>query len=202
MSLRAQLVRLGVIIAFGSAVLGAQPPADLSGSWRYNAEASDVGGTGGGDDSGTMRPPLGGFGTAGRAPLGGFGSTGVMTPMTPEARKQRTALVRELVQPPRRLTIAQDQASISFTFDDGRTVRYRTDGKTEKHQAINGVVETETRWKKGRLVRETHLDDGMSIEETFSLVSPRGLVVELEVLGGVGRRKPHRRVYDPIEGTP
>lgn len=202
MSLRARLVRLGVAIAFGGVALGAQPPPDLSGSWRYNADASDVGGTGSGDDAGTMRAPLGGFGTAGRAPLGGFGSTGVMTPMTPEARKQRAELIRELMQPPRRLTIAQDGASVSFTFDDGRAVRYRTDGKTEKHQAINGVVETETRWKKGRLVRETHLDDGLSIEETFTLVVPRGLVVELELLGGVGRRKPVRRVYDPVEGTP
>ena len=183
--------------------LGAQPPANLAGTWRYNAEASDVGGAGdGGDESGTMRAPLGGFGTAGRAPLGGFGSTGVITPITPEQRKQRLELIRELVQPPRRVTIAQDQVSVSFTFDDGRTVRYRTDGKTEKHQAVNGVVETETRWKKGRLVRETHLDDGMSIEETFTLVVPRGLVVELELLGGVGRRKPLRRVYDPVEGTP
>ncbi|BCS32953.1 hypothetical protein TBR22_A21770 [Luteitalea sp. TBR-22] len=199
--MRVRLASLGLVAVLGIAHLGAQPPASLAGTWRYNAEASDVGGTGdGADDSGPMT--LGGFGTAGRAPLGGYGSTGVMTPMTPEARKQRADLVRELVQPSRRLTITQDAASISFTFDDGRTVKYRTDGKPEKHQAVNGVVETETRWKKGRLVRETHLDDGLSIEETFTLVSPRGLVIETEVLGGIGRRKPVRRVYDPVEDTP
>ena len=201
--MRVCLASLGLAAVLGTASLGAQPPANLAGTWRYDAEASDVGGTGSGDDDAGMGGmPLGGFGTAGRAPLGGFGSTGVMTPITPEARKQRTELVRELVQPARRFTITQDAASVSFTFDDGRTVRYRTDGKAEKHQAINGVVETETRWKKGRLVRETHLDDGMSIEETFTLLSPRGLLIELELLGGVGRRKPVRRVYDPVEGTP
>jgi hypothetical protein len=200
--MRARLATLLCVVVVGLAAVHAQPPPDLTGSWRYNADASDVGGAGGGDGTDMGRAPVGGFGSAGRSPLGGFGSTGVMTPMTPEARKQRGELIRELVQPIRRFTIAQDKASVSFTFDDGRTVRYRTDGKAEKHQAVNGVVETETRWKKGRLVRETLLDDGMSVEETFSLVSPRGLVLEVELLGGVGRRKPLRRVYDPVEDTP
>ena len=117
----------------------------------------------------------------------------------PQTRKQRLELMRELLEPVRRLVIAQDGTSVSFTYDDGRTVRYRTNGKAEKHQAVHGVVETETRWKKGALVRETNLDDGITIEEKFTLVSPRGLVVEVEVSGGIGRRKPVRRVYDPVE---
>jgi hypothetical protein len=182
------------------AVPSAQAPPDLTGTWRYNAEASDVGGAGGDDGM----PPLGGLGMPGRQPLGGFGTPGGMAspgggPMDPEARKQRMALVSELLEPARRVTIAQDASSVTFTYPDGRAVRYRTNGKAEKHQAVNGVVETETRWKKGKLVRETSLDDGMSIEETFTLVSPRGLVIETEVSGGVGRRKPLRRVYDPVE---
>ena len=51
--------------------------------------------------------------------------------------------------------------------------------------------------RRASLVRETNLDDGMSIEETFSLVSPRGLSIELETSGGVGRRKPLRRDLRP-----
>ncbi len=181
----------------------AQVAPDLSGSWRYNADASDVGGAGG-DDGGTPAAPLGGFGMPGRQPMGGFGTPGGMAApggagMDPESRKQRAELLRELLEPVRRLTITQDGAAVAFTYDDGRTVRYRTNGKTEKHQAVNGVVETETRWKKGKLVRETSLDDGLTIEETFTLVSPRGLVIEVEVSGGVGRRKPSRRVYDPVD---
>lgn len=180
----------------------AQPVPDLSGSWRYNASASDAAGAGG-DDGGSAPGPIGGFGMPGRQPLGGYGSPGGMAApggvADPQLRKQRMELMRELLEPVRRLVIAQDGTSVSFTYDDGRTVRYRTNGKTEKHQAVNGVVETETRWKKGALVRETNLDDGVSIEETFRLVSPRGLVIEVEVSGGVGRRKPVRRVYDPVE---
>ena len=179
----------------------AQSPPDLSGTWRYDASASDVGGTG---DGGSDRGPRSRFGGPGRQPLGGFGSPGGMAApgggmSTREARQERAELVRELLQPVRRLVVAQDASSVSFTYDDGRTVRYRTNGKAEKHQAIHGVVETETRWKKGALVRETNLDDGASIEERFILASPRGLVVEIEVSGGIGRSRPVRRVYEPVE---
>jgi hypothetical protein len=194
------LAPLLVVLAAGATL--AQPSPDLSGSWRYNPTASDAGGTGG-DDGGSDPGPIGGFGMPGRQPIGGYGSPGGMASpggvVDPQTRKQRMELMRELLEPVRRLVIAQDGSSVSFTYDDGRTVRYRTNGKTEKHQAVNGVVETETRWKKGALVRETNLDDGVSIEEKFTLVSPRGLVIELEVSGGVGRRKPVRRVYDPVE---
>lgn len=180
----------------------AQAPADLSGTWRYNAEASDVGGAGGDDPGGPgggRLPMGGGFGMPGRSPMGGFGGPPGRDGRNPELMKQRMELMRELMEPVRRMTIAQDGTAVSFTFDDGRTVRYRTHGKTEKHQQINGVVETETRWKKDRLVRETHLDDGLTIEETFSIGSPRALVVEVKLQGGAGRRKPLRRVYDPVE---
>ena len=170
--------------------VGAQAPANLAGTWRYNAEASDVGGAGG-DESGG---PGGG-----RIPMGGVGGPPGPEARNPELMKQRMELLRELMEPVRRMTIEQDGTAVSFTFDDGRTVRYRTHGKTEKHQQINGVVETETRWKKGTLVRETHLDDGLTIEETFSLGTPRALVVEVKLQGGAGRRKPLRRVYDPVE---
>ena len=138
----------------------------------------------------------------GRQPLGGYGSPGgPASPgvVDPQTRKQRMELLRELIEPVRRLSIAQDSSAVSFTYDDGRTVRYRTNGKAERHQAVNGVVETETRWKKNRLVRETSLDDGVTIEETFTLTSPRGLSVEIEIGGGVGRRKPIKRIYDPVE---
>jgi hypothetical protein len=182
--------------------LTAQAPVDLTGTWRYNADASEVGGAGDAEGPPTNRLPIGGFGMPGRQPLGGVGSPGSFGgPGTenPALRKQRMELMQELLQPVRRMTIAQDGGVVTFTYEDGRTVRYRTDGRMEKHQALHGVVETETRWKKGRLVRETDLDDGTSIEESFSIASPRALVLEVKVHGGPGRRKPLRRVYDPVE---
>ena len=187
----------------GAVSLAAQAPADLTGTWRYNAEASDVGTSGDGSGPPTSRLPIGGFGMPGRQPLGGPGAPGGFGgpgSENPELRKQRLELMQELLQPVRRMTIAQETGVVTFTYDDGRTVRYRTDGRMEKHQAVHGVVETETRWKKGRLVRETDLDDGTSIEESFTIASPRALVLEVKVHGGgPGRRKPLRRVYDPVE---
>jgi hypothetical protein len=202
--MRARLLLVSILMALCAGSTAAQSPPDISGGWRLNAEASDAGGTGGDESEmpGT-RGPMGGFGMPGRQPLGGYGSPGGMAAppggMDPQARKQQMALVRELLEPVRRFTISQDAGSVSFVYEEGRTVRYRTDGKAEKHQAINGVVETETRWKKGKLVRETNLDDGISIEETFVLTSPRGLSVNVEISGGVGRRKPIQRIYDPVE---
>ncbi len=203
--MRARLLLSSFVVVLAWAGLGAQAQPDLSGVWRLNADASDVGGAGAddGDVPAGRRVPLGGFGMPGRQPLGGFGSPGGMAApgnaVDPQTRRQRQALLRELLEPVRRFEITQDGTAVSFVYEQGRTVRYRTDGRTEKHQAINGVVETETRWKKGKLVRETNLDDGVTIEETFVLTSPRGLSVEIEVGGGLGGRKPIHRIYDPVE---
>jgi ribosomal protein L19 len=203
MRVRSLLASSAVILA--TALPLAQAPVDLSGTWRLNADASDVGGTGGDESEmpAAGRLPVGGLGMPGRQPLGGYGSpAGIATTgpdADPRARKQQMQLLQELLEPVRKLSITQDASVVSFSYDDGRTVRYRTNGKTERHQAINGVVETETRWKKGRLVRETSLDNGVTIEETFTLTSPRGLSIEIEIGGGVGRRKPIKRIYDPVE---
>ena len=205
MPMHVRLLLASLMVLLAAALPLAQATVDLSGHWRLNAEASDVGGTGG--DEGELptagRVPVGGLGMPGRQPLGGYGSPGgPASPgadVDPQTRKQSMELLRELLEPVRKLSITQDQSVVSFTYDDGRTIRYRTNGKAERHQAVNGVVETETRWKKGRLVRETSLDNGVTIEETFTLTSPRGLAIEIEIGGGVGRRKPIKRIYDPVE---
>lgn len=190
------------------ALMLAQAPVSLTGSWVLNREASEVGGLGGDPDRGGPvggRSPIGGgFGMPGRQPLGGMGGpggAGMGAPRTvdPQVRKQQMALIEELVAPAHRMTIAQEGSQVTFTFQDGRSMRYRTDGRAEKHQMLNGVVETETRWKKDKLVRETNLDDGMTIVETFSTQPARQLVLEVSMRGGPGRRKPLRRVYDPLE---
>ena len=93
-------------------------PRTLSGTWRLNAEASDVGGTGGneGEVPTAGRVPVGGLGMPGRQPLGGYGSprghgvTGVGSSI-PQTRKQRMELLRELLEPVRKLSIAQDAST-------------------------------------------------------------------------------------------
>lgn len=115
----------------------------------------------------------------------------------PEEVKRRAELLRELLAPVTRFTLDQDAQSVSFTYADGRRVTYRTNGKAEKHQALNGTVETETRWQRGALVRETNLDDGFTITERFTRDDASQLVVTVRMSGGPMRRaKPLRRVYE------
>jgi hypothetical protein len=178
--------------------VAAQGRPSLSGQWRLNAGASDAGGAP--SDAGMPGPqggraPLGGgFGGLGGPPMGGMRGR---APVDPDQLKQRRDLVRELLEPVARFTLAHDAQAVTFTYADGRQVRYRTSGRPEKHQAVNGTVETETRWKGETLERETNLDDGLRITETFTRESATQLVVTVKVSGGPMRRaRPLRRVYE------
>jgi len=182
----------------------AQEATSLRGQWRLNAAASDLGGAP--SEAETPGP------RGGRAPMGGggFGGPGVSPfggmrgrpPMDAEAMKQRRDLIRELLEPVQRFTLEHDATMARFTYADGRQVTYRTNGKAEKHQATNGVVETETRWQKGALVRETHLDDGLRITETFTRPAPEQLTLTVKMSGGPLRgARPLTRVYELESGT-
>ncbi len=137
----------------------------------------------------------GGIGGLGGPSMGGGMRAGPV--QDPEQMKQRRDLLRELLEPVSRVTIEQDAQTVSFIYADGHRVTYRTNGKAEKHQAVNGTVETETRWVRGALVRETNMDDGMTITETLTLEEPGLLAVTVRMSGGPLRRaKPLRRVYE------
>ncbi len=180
-------------------VLAAQEPASQRGPWKLGPSLSDA--TTPRDAAlpgpqGGRAPFGGGFGGPGPggSPFGG-GLRG-RPPADPEARAQRRALLRELLEPVTRMAIDHDGDAVHFTYADGRRVTYRTSGKSEKHQAVQGTVETETRWQRGALVRETHLDDGLRLTETFTRESSSQLVVTVTMSGGpIRRAKPVRRVY-------
>jgi hypothetical protein len=178
--------------------VAAQGHPSLSGHWRLNTGASDAGGVptdaGMPGPQGGRAPFGGGFGGLGGPTMGGMRGRG---PVDPAALQQRRDLMRELLEPVTRFALDHDAETVTFTFADGRQVRYRTGGRPEKHQAINGTVETETRWKGTALERQTHLDDGVRIIETFTRESPTQLIVTVKTSGGPMRRaKPVRRVYD------
>lgn len=196
--MRQAWVWVGAMLVCGAAgSVAAQRHPSLSGQWRLDASASDAGGVpsdaGMPGPQGGRAPFGGGFGGLGGPPMGGMGGR---APMDPEQMKQRRDLVRELLEPVGRFTLDQDAQVVTFTYPDGRQVRYRTNGKAEKHQAVNGTVETETRWKGDALERETNLDDGLRITETFTRERPDQLVLMVTMSGGPMRRaKPLRRVY-------
>ncbi len=184
------------------AAVAGQSLASLEGRWRLNRELSDV--SDGLRGSEARRPPggrapMGGpfGGPAGGPPLGGGGRQ----PADAQEMAQRTALLLELMTP--RPVVQIDVAGdvVSFTDEQGHRTSYRTTGKAEKHQAINGNVETRTRWRRGVLERESRLDDGFRVTETFVLDPSGQLVVTAQLSGGRfgGERRPVRRVYDRLE---
>ena len=61
--------------------------------------------------------------------------------------ERRRALMQEAMQLPPRFTLAQKADTISFIEPDGVVRSYVANGKSEKHQLTNGIVETKTAWK-------------------------------------------------------
>lgn len=196
---------LAVAILATVPVVSAQVPdaSSLRGRWRLNASASDAGGVPSEapmpGPQGGRAPMGGGFGSPGGSPFGGMRGRPAMDP---EEARQRRELMRELLDPVVRFTLEHDEAMARFTYADGRQVTYRTNGKAEKHQAMHGTIETETRWRDGALVRETNLADGVKIVETFTRETPEQLTLTVTTSGGPLRRaKPITRVYE-LESSP
>ena len=76
-------------------------------------------------------------------------------------------------------------------------VRYRADGRKEKHQATAGTVETKTRWMPDRLEIETDLGQGTKVTHTYALhEADRQLVLTVALAGGSRDRSPASFVYD------
>lgn len=197
----------GVLVGVLATGASAQDLTSLQGHWQLNRPISDVST---GMSEGDARRPAGGRapmggpfgGPAGSGPVGG-GMVG-RTPMDQDEMRQRTALLVELMAPHARLLIEVVGDVVTFTGEDGHRASYRTNWRAEKHQAINGSVETRTRWRKGVLERETRLDAGFRITETFALdPDTQQLVVTAQLRGGRfgGERRPVRRVYDRAETT-
>lgn len=151
-----------VVASAGSA--GARAPVTLSGAWELNRDLTSAGGLtppeGGGRGRGGPggpggpggRPPGGGGGFGGGfggGRGGGRGGPGGGPPAdrpSTEDLAARRALMDEVLQPPARITIAQDGDKVSFIEPDGVVRTYLANDKSEKHAMTNGIVETRSRW--------------------------------------------------------
>ena len=59
-------------------------------------------------------------------------------------------------------------------------MRYKADGKEERHQHQSGTVKTKTKWEVDRLTIETDMGDGFKITHGFKTnIDPRQLVVSV-----------------------
>ena len=201
-----RLIATSVVLlcaAAAGAAAGSQAHTDTAsivGTWTLNKDASDAppertnrddrerGGGGAGHGGGSV----GGFGRG-----GGRGGPGGADP---DAMRRRIQAMRDILDAPERLTIAQTDSLVIITTGDGRTTRLSPDGKKIKDESTG--FERKTRRDNGHLVSE--ITGGQSkIIETYAVdAEHHRLTVTLQI---DNPRMPNggmvHRVYD-AEGTP
>ena len=168
----------------------------IGGAWTLNRELSSTPRGGGADPADRMRPSGGGM--RGGIGFGGMSSgRGGGTPVDREEMARRRALMGEVVEAPKNLVITVEDPMVVFTFTDGRIVRYRADGKEERHQFPSGTVKTKTKWLLDRLTIETDLGDGFKITHAYKTnPDPRQLIVLTITPGQSKDLPPITHVYD------
>ena len=102
--------------------------------------------------------------------------------------------MRDIMNPPERLTITQTEHMVVMTTDDGRTTRFSTDGKAIKDESTK--IERKTKWDGGKLVSEISGLGPGKITETYTAdPNRRQLHVTVQV-AGVREPTTMNRVYD------
>ena len=191
-----------IVGAFAAVVSGqsARPANNLAGVWRFNKDLSDDlakvmeathGGSHGSSGRGGHTPPSGRGGHGPGMHGGGRDSrSGGM-----DAEQQMRMWLHE---PSAKLTITQTERAVTFTEGDGRSQTLATTNEKQRVPLGTGIVEVRSKWDDGRLVKETSLDDGTKVTETYSVVSePRQLHVMIKLAGSrLPRPVNVRRVYD------
>ena len=128
---------------------------NLTGVWRLNTDLSD-------DVAKIVETMHGGSGGGHGMRMHGSGRG----PIDPEQMRARMALV----EAPRRLTITQDERSITLTDGDGHSQILTPNNQKQKVPIGNSTVDVKAKWADDRLMKETSLADGTKITETYSLI--------------------------------
>ena len=173
--------------------------SDLAGVWLLDREASQTPSGGAPDPAAGLWPGSVGV----RGGLGGPAAPGSGIDRRKRAAAdreeiaRRRALMKEVLEPPVRFQITLEDALVIFTFPDGRAVRYRADGKEERHQHQSGTVKTKTKWDAGRLLIETNMGSGPKITHAYIVSGdPRQLTVTVQIPGQSRNLPPITHTYN------
>jgi len=106
--------------------------------------------------------------------------------------------MQRAMEAPAKLKIAEANGSITFTDNEGRAQTFATNNKKEQHPVENGTADVKTKWKDGRLVKETSFDNGLKLTETYSLIPNADQLQVLTKLSvsRMSREVTLKRIYD------
>lgn len=126
--------------------------------------------------------------------------------LSPEEIDARKRLMREVMEMPRRLRIRQDGDRLVFTEPGGIVRVYFANNRAEKHQLVNGTIETRARWDEDALIMEVRPADGRPAEgvrilHTYAIRgTPRRLEIET-TFDGAPKDVKRLTVYDAPDDT-
>jgi hypothetical protein len=145
----------------------------IVGEWRLNLDLSDKpqdrwqqggqngGRRQGGGGGGGRRGGYGGGYGGGRYGGGSGGST-----MSSEDRERMRDAIREIMNPPERLTITQTESMVIITSADGHVDRLSPNGQKIKDESTG--IERKTKWDGDKLVCEISGAGRRKITQTYS----------------------------------
>src|SRR5438067_3901069 len=162
---------IGVWLAAESRAQAPSPAGSLAGAWTLNKELSDKPQAARDEDSGGRRRGGGGGDTGRgggrRGGMGGMGRGGMSGGQSPEDAQRMRDAMRDIMNPPDRLTIVQAESMIVITSGDGRVTRLAPDGKKIKDE--NTKIERKSKWDAGKLVSEVSGLGPGKITETYAV---------------------------------
>jgi hypothetical protein len=193
----------------------ADEPPDLTGRWQLNSDRSedarkkmeearedDRRGRGGIGALGPIGPGPRGGGPMGGGPMGGRPTRGRPAGDRDRAPHDGTRVagpLRELMDPPKVVVIAQTEGEVTFDTGDDSLLRLRPGGRKVKREG--GAVDLRARWKDGELLVEAEHEDGQKTETSYRVTSDRQeLHVTTELELPTGEKLEVHHIYDAVEG--
>jgi hypothetical protein len=184
---------VGVWLESESRLHAQNPVAAFVGEWTLNRDLSDNAddrASDGRSDGGRRRG--GGYGRGGFGRGGaGRGGAGGGSDDREEMARRRDAL-RDILNPPTRLTIVQTDTLVVITGPDGRTTRLSPDGKKIKDESTK--IDRKTKWDGGKLVSEISGIGSGTIIETYSVDPEHQQLRIVDQLDNDRRKTTH--IYD------
>ncbi len=156
---------IGVWLSAESRAQAPSPAGSIAGAWTLNKELSDKPQAWRDQENGGRRRG-GGGGGMGRGG-GGMRGGGMGRAENPEDAQRMRDAMRDIMNPPDRLTIVQTESMIVITSGDGRVTRLAPDGKKIKDE--NTRIERKTKWDAGKLVSELSGLGPGKITETYAI---------------------------------